>query len=85
MQFFFLFPFFSAYHRHSTPHAFNYIAPLPPSSGSLSQKQRSTSTPNVHMVSCSLPVGGALSEVRSPHPSDITKLFFSLHFALILA
>ncbi|TSW08312.1 RAF proto-oncogene serine/threonine-protein kinase [Bagarius yarrelli] len=51
----------SAHHRHSTPHAFNYIAPLPPSSGSLSQKQRSTSTPNVHMVS-SQPVGGASSE-----------------------
>ncbi|XP_060766034.1 RAF proto-oncogene serine/threonine-protein kinase [Neoarius graeffei] len=55
----------SAYHRHSTPHAFHYIAPLPPSSGSLSQKQRSTSTPNVHMVSSSLPAGGASSEDAS--------------------
>ncbi|MCI4390234.1 hypothetical protein PGIGA_G00120250 [Pangasianodon gigas] len=55
----------SAHHRHSTPHAFNYIAPLPPSSGSLSQKQRSTSTPNVHMVSSSLPAGGASSEDAS--------------------
>lgn len=70
--------FFSAYHRHSTPHAFNYIEPLPPSSGSLSQKQRSTSTPNVHMVSSSLPVGGASSEVRSLNPSREFAFFFIL-------
>ncbi|XP_062843127.1 RAF proto-oncogene serine/threonine-protein kinase [Trichomycterus rosablanca] len=47
----------SSHYRHSTPHAFNYIEPLPPSSGSLSQKQRSTSTPNVHMISSTLPAG----------------------------
>uniref|UniRef100_A0AAR2KK12 RAF proto-oncogene serine/threonine-protein kinase n=1 Tax=Pygocentrus nattereri TaxID=42514 RepID=A0AAR2KK12_PYGNA len=51
--------FFSTHHRHSTPHAFNYITPAPPAEGSLSQKQRSTSTPNVHMVSTTLP-GGAI-------------------------
>uniref|UniRef100_A0AAR2IQP0 RAF proto-oncogene serine/threonine-protein kinase n=1 Tax=Pygocentrus nattereri TaxID=42514 RepID=A0AAR2IQP0_PYGNA len=49
----------STHHRHSTPHAFNYITPAPPAEGSLSQKQRSTSTPNVHMVSTTLP-GGAI-------------------------
>uniref|UniRef100_A0AAY4DI27 RAF proto-oncogene serine/threonine-protein kinase n=1 Tax=Denticeps clupeoides TaxID=299321 RepID=A0AAY4DI27_9TELE len=48
---------------HSTPHAFNYITPCPPSAGALSQRQRSTSTPNVHMVSTSLPVDGRAIEV----------------------
>ncbi|XP_072521738.1 RAF proto-oncogene serine/threonine-protein kinase [Salminus brasiliensis] len=52
----------STHHRHSTPHAFNYITPAPPSEGSLSQKQRSTSTPNVHMVSTTLPVDGLAVE-----------------------
>uniref|UniRef100_A0AAY4DGX8 non-specific serine/threonine protein kinase n=1 Tax=Denticeps clupeoides TaxID=299321 RepID=A0AAY4DGX8_9TELE len=53
----------SSHHRHSTPHAFNYITPCPPSAGALSQRQRSTSTPNVHMVSTSLPVDGRAIEV----------------------
>lgn len=65
----------SAQHRHSIPHTFNYIASLPPSSGSLSQKQRSTSTPNVHMVSgSSLPAGGASSEVRNFNLASWEKL-----------
>ncbi|XP_039626824.1 RAF proto-oncogene serine/threonine-protein kinase isoform X1 [Polypterus senegalus] len=42
----------SSLHRHSTPHAFNYITPYPATEGTLSQRQRSTSTPNVHMVDC---------------------------------
>uniref|UniRef100_A0A8B9J9R6 RAF proto-oncogene serine/threonine-protein kinase n=1 Tax=Astyanax mexicanus TaxID=7994 RepID=A0A8B9J9R6_ASTMX len=46
----------SSLHRHSTPHAFNYSTAYPPSGGALSQRQRSTSTPNVHMVSTALPV-----------------------------
>uniref|UniRef100_A0AAY4DGV9 RAF proto-oncogene serine/threonine-protein kinase n=1 Tax=Denticeps clupeoides TaxID=299321 RepID=A0AAY4DGV9_9TELE len=55
----------SSHHRHSTPHAFNYITPCPPSAGALSQRQRSTSTPNVHMVSTSLPVDGRAIELDS--------------------
>ncbi|XP_035799276.1 raf-1 proto-oncogene, serine/threonine kinase a isoform X4 [Amphiprion ocellaris] len=39
----------SSAHRYSTPHAFNYTTPYPPTGGGLSQRQRSTSTPNVHM------------------------------------
>uniref|UniRef100_A0AAR2K042 RAF proto-oncogene serine/threonine-protein kinase n=1 Tax=Pygocentrus nattereri TaxID=42514 RepID=A0AAR2K042_PYGNA len=46
----------SSLHRHSTPHAFNHTTAYPPSGGALSQRQRSTSTPNVHMVSTALPV-----------------------------
>uniref|UniRef100_A0A8C3G6L6 RAF proto-oncogene serine/threonine-protein kinase n=1 Tax=Cyclopterus lumpus TaxID=8103 RepID=A0A8C3G6L6_CYCLU len=46
----------SSAHRYSTPHAFNYAAPYTPAGGWLSQRQRSTSTPNVHMVSTTLPV-----------------------------
>ncbi|XP_062400759.1 RAF proto-oncogene serine/threonine-protein kinase isoform X2 [Sardina pilchardus] len=53
----------SSHHRHSTPHAFNYIAPYPPSGSSLSHRQRSTSTPNVHMVSTTLPVDGTAFEL----------------------
>ncbi|XP_048872075.1 raf-1 proto-oncogene, serine/threonine kinase a isoform X2 [Brienomyrus brachyistius] len=39
----------SSQHRHSTPHAFNYNVCYPPPGGALSQRQRSTSTPNVHI------------------------------------
>uniref|UniRef100_A0A8B9HI60 RAF proto-oncogene serine/threonine-protein kinase n=1 Tax=Astyanax mexicanus TaxID=7994 RepID=A0A8B9HI60_ASTMX len=62
----------SSLHRHSTPHAFNYSTAYPPSGGALSQRQRSTSTPNVHMVSTALPVDSinaspiALSPSQSP-------------------
>ncbi|XP_018600105.1 RAF proto-oncogene serine/threonine-protein kinase isoform X4 [Scleropages formosus] len=52
----------SSLHRHSTPHAFNSITPYPTSGGALSQRQRSTSTPNVHMVSTTMPVDGSVIE-----------------------
>uniref|UniRef100_A0A3Q2NSR2 RAF proto-oncogene serine/threonine-protein kinase n=1 Tax=Fundulus heteroclitus TaxID=8078 RepID=A0A3Q2NSR2_FUNHE len=51
-------------HRNSTPHAFNYTTLYPPAGGGLSQRQRSTSTPNVHMVSTTLPVDSSMFEVR---------------------
>ncbi|XP_007238503.3 raf-1 proto-oncogene, serine/threonine kinase a isoform X1 [Astyanax mexicanus] len=53
----------SSLHRHSTPHAFNYSTAYPPSGGALSQRQRSTSTPNVHMVSTALPVDSSMMEL----------------------
>ncbi|XP_075955926.1 raf-1 proto-oncogene, serine/threonine kinase a isoform X3 [Anarhichas minor] len=52
----------SSAHRYSTPHAFNYTAPYTPTGGWLSQRQRSTSTPNVHMVSTTLPVDCSMIE-----------------------
>ncbi|XP_057684434.1 raf-1 proto-oncogene, serine/threonine kinase a isoform X2 [Corythoichthys intestinalis] len=52
----------SSAHRYSTPHAFNYATPYSPTGGGLSQRQRSTSTPNVHMVSTALPVDGSMIE-----------------------
>uniref|UniRef100_G3N460 RAF proto-oncogene serine/threonine-protein kinase n=1 Tax=Gasterosteus aculeatus aculeatus TaxID=481459 RepID=G3N460_GASAC len=52
----------SSAHRYSTPHAFNYAAPCTPTGGWLSQRQRSTSTPNVHMVSTTLPVDSSVIE-----------------------
>uniref|UniRef100_A0AAR2JJL9 RAF proto-oncogene serine/threonine-protein kinase n=1 Tax=Pygocentrus nattereri TaxID=42514 RepID=A0AAR2JJL9_PYGNA len=61
---FFCLPF-SSLHRHSTPHAFNHTTAYPPSGGALSQRQRSTSTPNVHMVSTALPVDSSLIEVTT--------------------
>uniref|UniRef100_A0A673ZJ96 RAF proto-oncogene serine/threonine-protein kinase n=1 Tax=Salmo trutta TaxID=8032 RepID=A0A673ZJ96_SALTR len=57
----------SSLHRYSTPHAFNYTAPYPPTAGTLSQRQRSTSTPNVHMVSATLPVDSSMIEVTTHH------------------
>uniref|UniRef100_A0A4W5N0I7 RAF proto-oncogene serine/threonine-protein kinase n=1 Tax=Hucho hucho TaxID=62062 RepID=A0A4W5N0I7_9TELE len=57
----------SSLHRYSTPHAFNYTAPYPPTGGTLSQRQRSTSTPNVHMVSTTLPVDSSMIEVTTHH------------------
>ncbi|XP_066529332.1 raf-1 proto-oncogene, serine/threonine kinase a [Hoplias malabaricus] len=61
----------SSLHRHSTPHAFNYSTAYPPSGGALSQRQRSTSTPNVHMVSTALAVDSSLVEdaIRQGHSS----------------
>ncbi|XP_047016358.1 raf-1 proto-oncogene, serine/threonine kinase a isoform X3 [Ictalurus punctatus] len=53
----------SSAHRHSTPQAFNDSTVYPPAGGALSQRQRSTSTPNVHMVSTALPVDSSLIEV----------------------
>uniref|UniRef100_A0A8C9SSF5 RAF proto-oncogene serine/threonine-protein kinase n=1 Tax=Scleropages formosus TaxID=113540 RepID=A0A8C9SSF5_SCLFO len=58
----------SSLHRHSTPHAFNSITPYPTSGGALSQRQRSTSTPNVHMVSTTMPVDGSVIEVPAEPP-----------------
>uniref|UniRef100_A0AAQ5X4B3 RAF proto-oncogene serine/threonine-protein kinase n=1 Tax=Amphiprion ocellaris TaxID=80972 RepID=A0AAQ5X4B3_AMPOC len=52
----------SSAHRYSTPHAFNYTTPYPPTGGGLSQRQRSTSTPNVHMVSTTLHVDSSMIE-----------------------
>ncbi|XP_037540654.1 raf-1 proto-oncogene, serine/threonine kinase a isoform X1 [Nematolebias whitei] len=52
----------SSAHRNSTPHAFNYTTSCPPTGGGLSQRQRSTSTPNVHMVSTTLPVDSSMIE-----------------------
>ncbi|XP_032118166.1 RAF proto-oncogene serine/threonine-protein kinase isoform X8 [Sapajus apella] len=49
-------------HRYSTPHAFTFNTSSPSSEGSLSQRQRSTSTPNVHMVSTTLPVDSRMIE-----------------------
>ncbi|KAG7262621.1 LOW QUALITY PROTEIN: hypothetical protein CRUP_017196 [Coryphaenoides rupestris] len=56
----------SSMHRYSTPHAFNYTTPYPPTGGALSQRQRSTSTPNVHMVSTTLPVDSSMIELDAP-------------------
>uniref|UniRef100_A0AAQ5ZHD7 RAF proto-oncogene serine/threonine-protein kinase n=1 Tax=Amphiprion ocellaris TaxID=80972 RepID=A0AAQ5ZHD7_AMPOC len=53
----------SSAHRYSTPHAFNYTTPYPPTGGGLSQRQRSTSTPNVHMVSTTLHVDSSMIEL----------------------
>uniref|UniRef100_A0A673CMH6 RAF proto-oncogene serine/threonine-protein kinase n=1 Tax=Sphaeramia orbicularis TaxID=375764 RepID=A0A673CMH6_9TELE len=53
----------SSAHRYSTPHAFNYTTSYPPTGGALSQRQRSTSTPNVHMVSTTLPVDSSMMEL----------------------
>uniref|UniRef100_A0A671W2V7 RAF proto-oncogene serine/threonine-protein kinase n=1 Tax=Sparus aurata TaxID=8175 RepID=A0A671W2V7_SPAAU len=55
----------SSAHRYSTPHAFNYTTPYTPTGGGLSQRQRSTSTPNVHMVSTTLPVDSSMIEPKS--------------------
>uniref|UniRef100_A0A8C9X432 RAF proto-oncogene serine/threonine-protein kinase n=1 Tax=Sander lucioperca TaxID=283035 RepID=A0A8C9X432_SANLU len=52
----------SSAHRYSTPHAFNYTTPYTPTGGWLSQRQRSTSTPNVHMVSTTMPVDSSMIE-----------------------
>ncbi|XP_018556569.1 raf-1 proto-oncogene, serine/threonine kinase a isoform X1 [Lates calcarifer] len=54
----------SSAHRYSTPHAFNYTTSYPPTGGGLSQRQRSTSTPNVHMVSTTLPVDSSMIELE---------------------
>ncbi|MEQ2161261.1 Rik1-associated factor 1 [Goodea atripinnis] len=56
----------SSGHRNSIPHAFNYTTSYPPTGGGLSQRQRSTSTPNVHMVSTTLPVDSSMFEVKCP-------------------
>lgn len=52
----------SSQHRYSTPHAFTFNSSNPSSECSLSQRQRSTSTPNVHMVSTTMPVDSRIIE-----------------------
>nr|XP_044989585.1 RAF proto-oncogene serine/threonine-protein kinase isoform X1 [Jaculus jaculus] len=59
----------SSQHRYSTPHAFTFNTSSPSSEGSLSQRQRSTSTPNVHMVSTTLPVDSRMIENNSLNAS----------------
>ncbi|XP_032989025.1 RAF proto-oncogene serine/threonine-protein kinase isoform X3 [Rhinolophus ferrumequinum] len=59
----------SSQHRYSTPHAFTFNTSSPSSEGSLSQRQRSTSTPNVHMVSTTLPVDNRMIENNSLNAS----------------
>uniref|UniRef100_A0A4W5MVZ6 RAF proto-oncogene serine/threonine-protein kinase n=1 Tax=Hucho hucho TaxID=62062 RepID=A0A4W5MVZ6_9TELE len=68
----------SSLHRYSTPHAFNYTAPYPPTGGTLSQRQRSTSTPNVHMVSTTLPVDSSMIELDclNAYPSSWCRRFW---------
>uniref|UniRef100_A0A669NYV1 RAF proto-oncogene serine/threonine-protein kinase n=1 Tax=Phasianus colchicus TaxID=9054 RepID=A0A669NYV1_PHACC len=48
---------------YSTPHVFTFNTSNPSSEGTLSQRQRSTSTPNVHMVSTTMPVDSRIIEV----------------------
>ncbi|OXB71494.1 UNVERIFIED_CONTAM: hypothetical protein H355_004915 [Colinus virginianus] len=52
----------SSQHRYSTPHVFTFNTSNPSSEGTLSQRQRSTSTPNVHMVSTTMPVDSRIIE-----------------------
>ncbi|KAM9351157.1 raf-1 proto-oncogene, serine/threonine kinase a isoform 2-T3 [Symphorus nematophorus] len=52
----------SSAHRYSTPHAFNYTTPYPSTGGGLTQRQRSTSTPNVNISSTTLPVDSSMIE-----------------------
>uniref|UniRef100_A0A7N6BC79 RAF proto-oncogene serine/threonine-protein kinase n=1 Tax=Anabas testudineus TaxID=64144 RepID=A0A7N6BC79_ANATE len=68
----------SSAHRYSTPHAFNYSTAYPPTGGGLSQRQRSTSTPNVHMVSTTLPVDSSMIELDwlNTSPSSWCRRFW---------
>ncbi|XP_034731911.1 raf-1 proto-oncogene, serine/threonine kinase a isoform X2 [Etheostoma cragini] len=68
----------SSAHRYSTPHAFNYTTPYTPTGGWLSQRQRSTSTPNVHMVSTTMPVDSSMIELDclSTSPSSWCHRFW---------
>ncbi|XP_061591796.1 raf-1 proto-oncogene, serine/threonine kinase a isoform X1 [Cololabis saira] len=52
----------SSAHQYSASHAFNDTT-YPPTGGGLSQRQRSTSTPNVHMGSTTLPVDSSMIEL----------------------
>uniref|UniRef100_A0A2K6PVI1 RAF proto-oncogene serine/threonine-protein kinase n=1 Tax=Rhinopithecus roxellana TaxID=61622 RepID=A0A2K6PVI1_RHIRO len=65
----------SSQHRCSTPHAFTFNTSSSSSEGSLSQRQRWTSTPNVHMVSTTLPVDSRMIEdaIRSHSESSQPK------------
>uniref|UniRef100_A0A8C0EVV2 RAF proto-oncogene serine/threonine-protein kinase n=1 Tax=Bubo bubo TaxID=30461 RepID=A0A8C0EVV2_BUBBB len=63
-------------HRYSTPHAFTFNTSNPSSEGSLSQRQRSTSTPNVHMVSTTMPVDTSPSAL-SGSPNNMSPTGWS--------
>nr|BAD11990.1 short form RAF1 [Danio rerio] len=52
----------SSVHRYSNPHVSNYTSPYPPSGAALTQRLRSTSTPNVTMLSTTVPVDSSLIE-----------------------
>uniref|UniRef100_A0AAQ5Z6M4 RAF proto-oncogene serine/threonine-protein kinase n=1 Tax=Amphiprion ocellaris TaxID=80972 RepID=A0AAQ5Z6M4_AMPOC len=71
----------SSAHRYSTPHAFNYTTPYPPTGGGLSQRQRSTSTPNVHMVSTTLHVDSSMIEVTTHHMGPLAFCLSSRKFS----
>uniref|UniRef100_A0A8C9U2V7 RAF proto-oncogene serine/threonine-protein kinase n=1 Tax=Scleropages formosus TaxID=113540 RepID=A0A8C9U2V7_SCLFO len=65
-------------HRHSTPHAFDCTVPYPPPGSALCQRQRSTSTPNVHMVSTNMAVDSShsptgWSQSKTPIPTQREK------------
>ncbi|NXF47334.1 RAF1 kinase, partial [Oceanites oceanicus] len=66
----------SSQHRYSTPHAFTFNTSNPSSEGSLSQRQRSTSTPNVHMVSTTMPVDSRIIEVITVGRDPNNMFFF---------
>ncbi|XP_051735553.1 raf-1 proto-oncogene, serine/threonine kinase a isoform X1 [Ctenopharyngodon idella] len=53
----------SSVHRHSNPHVFSYTSSYPPSGAALTQRLRSTSTPNVNMLSTTLPVDSSQIEL----------------------
>ncbi|XP_055045028.2 raf-1 proto-oncogene, serine/threonine kinase a isoform X1 [Misgurnus anguillicaudatus] len=54
----------SSVYRHSTSsQVFNYTSSYPPTGPALSQRLRSTSTPNVHMVSSSITVDSSQIEI----------------------
>lgn len=64
----------SAQHRYSTPHVFNFSTAAPTTEGSLSQRQRSTSTPNVHIVSTIMPVDNrAIEDAIRSHSESGTS------------
>nr|BAD06254.1 trancated RAF1 serine/threonine protein kinase [Danio rerio] len=69
----------SSVHRYSNPHVSNYTSPYPPSGAALTQRLRSTSTPNVTMLSTTVPVDSSLIEdaIRvhssAPHTSISSK------------
>uniref|UniRef100_UPI00398F347C RAF proto-oncogene serine/threonine-protein kinase-like isoform X1 n=1 Tax=Pristiophorus japonicus TaxID=55135 RepID=UPI00398F347C len=52
----------SLQYRHSTSHAFNCPTPFSSTEGQLCQRQRSSSTPNVHMSSTNMPIDNSIIE-----------------------
>ncbi|XP_041047809.1 RAF proto-oncogene serine/threonine-protein kinase-like isoform X2 [Carcharodon carcharias] len=52
----------SLQYRHSTSHAFNCPMPFSSIEGQLCQRQRSSSTPNVHMSSTTMPIDNSIIE-----------------------